>query len=94
MLLVLTWCLQVGNPLDMETQVGAQASLEQYEKIQSYLQIGKDEGAEVIVGGNTAKGVDGGYYIQPTVFKGTNKMRVFQVEHNLAMRLAGVSDDL
>ena len=60
--------------------MGAQASEEQYEKIKSYLKIGKDEGAQVVVGGNANKVVDGGYYIEPTILKGTNKMRVFQEE--------------
>eukprot|EP00045_Choanoeca_perplexa_P004326 m.37514 g.37514 ORF g.37514 m.37514 type:complete len:523 (+) comp12513_c0_seq1:1199-2767(+) len=72
--------IKVGDPLDMATQVGAQASLEQYDKIKSYLDIGKQEGAEVLAGGDIAPGVEGGYYIQPTVFKGTNDMRVFQEE--------------
>ena len=60
--------------------IGAQASSEQMEKINSYLKIGKDEGAEVLTGGNKASTVDGGYYIEPTIFKGHNKMRVFQEE--------------
>ena len=63
--------------------VGAQASKEQYEKIQGYLQIGKDEGAVVLSGG-AAENLDGplgsGYYIQPTILKGNNSMRVFQEE--------------
>lgn len=50
------------------------------EKIESYLKIGKDEGAQVLTGGSRAKTVDGGYYIEPTIFKGTNNMRVFQEE--------------
>ena len=72
-----------GNPLDSETMVGAQASKQQFDKILSYLQIGKDEGAEVLVGGDveTIEGdFDGGYYIQPTLLKGSNSMRVFQEE--------------
>ena len=109
--------IKVGNPLDDSTMVGAQASNDQYEKIQKYLKIGKEEGAEVLAGGDvarnaepqmsvaegggtatatgTATGVggdgaasgdgagsipEGGYYIQPTVFKGDNDMRVFQEE--------------
>ncbi|MBA6340328.1 aldehyde dehydrogenase [Colwellia sp. MB02u-10] len=72
-----------GNPLDVNTMVGAQASKEQYEKIQGYLQIGKDEGAVVLSGG-AAENLDGplgsGYYIQPTILKGNNSMRVFQEE--------------
>ena len=72
-----------GNPLDSETMVGAQASKQQFDKILSYLQIGKDEGAEVLVGGDVETiegGFDGGYYIQPTLLKGSNSMRVFQEE--------------
>ncbi|EPZ7319467.1 acetaldehyde dehydrogenase ExaC [Vibrio mimicus] len=68
-----------GNPLDTETQVGAQASDEQYVKIKSYLDIGRQEGAEVLLGGSVAD-FGGGYYIQPTIFKGNNSMRVFQEE--------------
>jgi len=72
-----------GNPLDTDTQVGAQASKEQYEKILSYMDIGKEEGAECLIGGNIAQvGEDfgGGYYIEPTLLKGTNNMRIFQEE--------------
>ncbi|KGJ94178.1 acetaldehyde dehydrogenase ExaC [Colwellia psychrerythraea] len=72
-----------GNPLDVNTMVGAQASKEQFDKIQGYLQIGKDEGAVVLSGGS-AEELDGsletGYYIQPTILKGKNSMRVFQEE--------------
>jgi len=63
--------------------IGAQASLEQVEKILSYLDIGKQEGADCLIGGSRAQ-LEGdladGYYIQPTVFKGHNKMRIFQEE--------------
>ena len=72
-----------GNPLDTETMVGAQASKEQFDKILSYVEIGKEEGAEVLIGGNveTLAGEHGeGYYIQPTVMKGNNSMRIFQEE--------------
>jgi aldehyde dehydrogenase len=73
--------IKVGNPLDDSVQVGAQASNDQYEKIQRYLKIGREEGAEVLVGGEVSSdGVAGGYYVQPTVFRGHNKMRVFQEE--------------
>ena len=72
-----------GDPRDINTMVGAQASQEQQEKILSYLTIGREEGAEVLVGGDAAR-FDGelsdGYYIQPTILKGHNKMRVFQEE--------------
>ncbi|RKF20931.1 aldehyde dehydrogenase [Alginatibacterium sediminis] len=72
-----------GHPLDTDSQVGAQASKEQFDKILSYLQIGKDEGAQTLIGGAalaTNDGRDGGFYIQPTLLKGNNKMRVFQEE--------------
>ena len=75
--------IKQGNPLDTETMVGAQASTEQLEKILSYIDIGKQEGAEVLTGGNrnTLEGeLEGGYYVEPTVFKGHNKMRIFQEE--------------
>lgn len=72
-----------GDPLDPVTMIGAQASSEQLEKILSYFDIGKKEGAEVLIGGeqNHLPGdLAGGYYVKPTVFKGHNKMRVFQEE--------------
>ncbi|MBA9004012.1 acetaldehyde dehydrogenase ExaC [Thermomonospora cellulosilytica] len=71
-----------GNPLDPETMIGAQASNDQYEKILSYIDIGRQEGAEVLAGGGprTVPGLEGGYYIEPTVFKGSNDMRIFQEE--------------
>ncbi|HRX75730.1 MAG TPA: aldehyde dehydrogenase family protein, partial [Hyphomonas sp.] len=72
-----------GNPLDPATMIGAQASSEQKEKILSYFDIGRQEGAQVLAGGEAANlGGDlaGGYYIKPTVLKGHNKMRVFQEE--------------
>ncbi|MEC8908651.1 MAG: aldehyde dehydrogenase family protein, partial [Pseudomonadota bacterium] len=72
-----------GNPLDTDVQVGAQVSKEQYDRIMKYIEIGKQEGAEVLTGGAAAT-LEGdlktGFYIQPTVFKGHNKMRVFQEE--------------
>ncbi|UTE73954.1 aldehyde dehydrogenase [Rossellomorea marisflavi] len=75
--------IKQGNPLDTDTMLGAQASQEQLDKILSYIQIGKDEGAEVLIGGEQNK-LDGdhgtGFYVQPTIFKGTNDMRVFQEE--------------
>ncbi|WP_067496383.1 aldehyde dehydrogenase family protein [Actinoplanes sp. TFC3] len=75
--------LKQGNPLDTDTQVGAQASNDQLEKILSYIDIGKQEGAKVLIGG--ARGdlggdLSGGYYVQPTVFEGANSMRIFQEE--------------
>ncbi|SCW28566.1 aldehyde dehydrogenase [Paenibacillus tianmuensis] len=75
--------IKQGNPLDTETMIGAQASSEQVEKIMSYLSIGKQEGAECLIGGDRAAlggDLSGGYYVQPTVFKGHNKMRIFQEE--------------
>ncbi|CDO03288.1 Acetaldehyde dehydrogenase 2 [Oceanobacillus picturae] len=75
--------IKIGHPLDTETMMGAQASNEQMEKIQSYLDIGKQEGAEVLTGGNINKlegELENGYYVQPTIFKGDNKMRIFQEE--------------
>lgn len=72
-----------GNPLDTEVQVGAQASQQQYEKILEYIEIGKNEGAELLLGGNIAQvgaEFDSGYYIEPTLLKGTNNMRIFQEE--------------
>lgn len=75
--------IQMGHPLDPDTMMGAQASNDQYEKILNYLQIGKEEGAEVLVGGEAFSqnsGLEKGYYIQPTILAGHNKMRVFQEE--------------
>lgn len=71
-----------GNPLDINSQVGAQVSKAQYEKILSYINIGREEGAEVLAGGAYEEfdGAHEGYYIQPTLLKGTNNMRVFQEE--------------
>ena len=74
--------ITVGNPLDPNVMVGAQASNDQYEKILSYLDIGKQEGAKVLTGGSSRSvdGLEGGFYIEPTVFEGDNSMRVFQEE--------------
>jgi aldehyde dehydrogenase len=75
--------IKQGNPLDTETMLGAQASQEQIEKILSYLDIGKQEGAQCLTGGARAQlagDLSGGYYVQPTVFKGHNRMRIFQEE--------------
>ena len=72
-----------GNPLDSATMIGAQASNDQLEKILSYFDIGKQEGAKALTGGERAKldgDLEGGYYVQPTVLEGHNKMRVFQEE--------------
>ncbi len=75
--------IKMGNPLDTDTMIGAQASSDQLEKILSYLDIGKKEGAKVLVGGELVKhdgDMANGYYVQPTIFEGTNDMRVFQEE--------------
>ncbi len=78
-----TKAVKQDNPLKMETMIGAQASLEQMEKIKSYLDLGKKEGAKVLCGGNVAKinsGLEKGNYIEPTIFEGKNSMRIFQEE--------------
>ncbi|TWE11934.1 acetaldehyde dehydrogenase ExaC [Rudaeicoccus suwonensis] len=75
--------IKMGNPLDTDTTMGAQASNDQLEKIKSYLEIGKQEGAKVLTGGEQAHldgDLAGGYYVQPTVFEGDNSMRIFQEE--------------
>ena len=78
-----TKAVQQGHPLDTDTMIGAQASNDQYEKILSYIDIGKQEGARVVTGGEPADlggELSGGYYVQPTIFEGHNKMRIFQEE--------------
>ena len=78
-----TKAIKMGNPLDLSTMMGAQASTDQLEKILSYLDIGKKEGAKVITGGERADlggELSGGYYVMPTIFEGNNKMRIFQEE--------------
>ncbi|MDO6777410.1 aldehyde dehydrogenase family protein [Shewanella sp. 3_MG-2023] len=83
MLIERSKAIKRGNPLDTDTMVGAQASKEQFDKILGYIDIGKKEGAEVLLGGEIASvgdNFDSGYYIQPTLLKGTNDMRVFQEE--------------
>ena len=75
--------IKQGNPLDTDTMLGAQASKEQLTKILTYLDLGKKEGAQVLIGGKQANlggELEGGYYVQPTMFKGHNKMRIFQEE--------------
>ena len=75
--------IKQGNPLDTDTMMGAQASAMQMDKIQTYLALGKEEGAKVLIGGERAQlGGDlaGGYYIQPTLFQGHNAMRIFREE--------------
>jgi aldehyde dehydrogenase len=78
-----TEAIVAGNPLDKTTMIGAQASIVQKEKIMSYLKLGVEEGAELLTGGAANEfgaDLEGGYYIQPTIFKGHNKMRIFQEE--------------
>ena len=75
--------IKLGNPLDTETMIGAQASTDQLEKIMAYIDIGKQEGADVLTGGKRAEiggEAEGGYYVEPTILAGDNKMRVFQEE--------------
>jgi aldehyde dehydrogenase len=75
--------IKQGSPLDTDTMMGAQASAMQQDKILSYLALGKEEGAKVLIGGAAAKmegELAGGYYIQPTLFKGDNSMRIFREE--------------
>jgi aldehyde dehydrogenase len=74
--------IKMGDPMDLSTQMGAQASNDQYEKILNYIDVGKQEGAEVLIGGEAFESdtYPDGLYIKPTVFKGNNKMRIFQEE--------------
>jgi aldehyde dehydrogenase len=75
--------IKQGHPLDESTMIGAQASMEQVEKIMSYMDIGKKEGAKLLTGGNRAKmsgELSEGFYVEPTIFEGKNKMRIFQEE--------------
>jgi len=75
--------IRQGHPLDLATQIGAQVSAAQLEKIESYVEIGKEEGAELLVGGerpHLGGELEGGFYFEPTVFKGRNDMRIVQEE--------------
>jgi aldehyde dehydrogenase len=75
--------IKMGNPLDADTMIGAQASNDQLEKILSYMDIGTQEGAKILTGGERAHlggDLEGGFYVKPTVFEGHNRMRVFQEE--------------
>lgn len=72
--------IKTGHPLDTETMIGAQASQEQQDKILSCIRTGIDEGAEVLLGGAERQQIDGGFYIEPTIFKGHNRMKIFQEE--------------
>ncbi|WP_132052322.1 aldehyde dehydrogenase family protein [Pseudocnuella soli] len=78
-----TLAIKLGNPLDKTTMMGAQASEDQFNKVMSYFDIGRQEGAEVLCGGRAFKNeaaLENGYYIEPTIFRGHNKMRIFQEE--------------
>ncbi|MDP9467555.1 MAG: aldehyde dehydrogenase family protein [Chloroflexota bacterium] len=78
-----TKLVKQGNPLDTDTMIGAQASNDQLEKILSYIEIGVQEGARIITGGERVDlggDLSGGYYVAPTIFQGHNKMRIFQEE--------------
>lgn len=80
---VRTKAVRQGDPLDTDTMIGAQASNDQLEKILSYIEIGKNEGARVVTGGERAElggDLSAGYFVQPTIFTGTNDMRIFQEE--------------
>src|SRR4029079_19535261 len=75
--------IKQGNALDPTTMLGAQASTDQLEKILSYIDIGKKEGAKCLIGGERGRlggDLDNGYYVAPTIFEGTNRMRIFQEE--------------
>jgi aldehyde dehydrogenase len=75
--------IRQGDPLDPSTQLGAQVSTAQLEKIENYVKIGLEEGAELLIGGKRTAldgDLEGGFYFEPTVFKGHNKMRIFQEE--------------
>ena len=75
--------IKQGNPLDTDTMVGAQASKEQFDKIMSYMEVAREDGAQFLMGGDKAavgSDIAGGYYVQPTLLQGTNDMRVFQEE--------------
>ena len=75
--------IRQGHPLEADTMMGAQVSVNQLEKIQTYVDIGRQEGAECLIGGERARlggEINDGYYFQPTVFRGHNKMRIFQEE--------------
>ncbi|MFD4631120.1 aldehyde dehydrogenase family protein [Streptomyces sp. NPDC058284] len=75
--------IKAGHPLDTDTMIGAQASNDQLEKTLSYLDIGQQEGAKVLTGGRRVEyegELAGGYYVQPTIFEGDNRMRIFQEE--------------
>lgn len=75
-----TEAIKTGDPLDVNTMMGAQVSQAQHARIENYIKIGTDEGAKVLTGGSSNDVVDGGFYIKPTILSGTNGMRIFQEE--------------
>ncbi|WP_336151550.1 aldehyde dehydrogenase family protein [Acinetobacter ursingii] len=72
--------IKTGHPLDTETMIGAQASNQQFDKIIGCIDSGRNEGAQLLTGGDARHDVDGGFYIEPTIFKGNNSMKIFQEE--------------
>ncbi|MBK0062102.1 MULTISPECIES: aldehyde dehydrogenase family protein [unclassified Acinetobacter] len=72
--------IKTGHPLDTETMIGAQASKQQFDKIIGCIDTGRNEGAQLLTGGDARHDVDGGFYIEPTIFKGNNSMKIFQEE--------------
>ena len=72
--------IKTGHPLDTETMIGAQASQEQQDKILGCINTGREEGAQVLTGGEARNEVGTGFYIEPTIFKGNNSMKIFQEE--------------
>ena len=72
--------IKTGHPLDTETMIGAQASKQQFDKIIGCIDSGRNEGAQLLTGGDARHDVDGGFYIEPTIFKGNNNMKIFQEE--------------
>ena len=72
--------IKTGHPLDTETMIGAQASKQQFDKIIGCIDTGRNEGAQLLTGGDARHDVDGGFYIEPTIFKGNNNMKIFQEE--------------
>ncbi|MEQ1104972.1 acetaldehyde dehydrogenase ExaC [Acinetobacter ursingii] len=72
--------IKTGHPLDTDTMIGAQASKQQFDKIIGCIDSGRNEGAQLLTGGNARHDVDGGFYIEPTIFKGNNNMKIFQEE--------------
>ena len=72
--------IKTGHPLDTDTMIGAQASKQQFDKIIGCIDTGRNEGAQLLTGGDARHDVDGGFYIEPTIFKGNNSMKIFQEE--------------